>query len=116
MKFPIFKFIRFLKHQFIFKKLNDGRFNLSNSQSQNEINDWGSEHSYDGHYIYHTAWASRILYTQKPKKHIDLSSDIRFSSIISTFVKTEYYDIRKLTDDEIVKWYKKDASELLLKY
>ena len=32
------------------------------------------------------------------------------------YMKNKDYDIRKLTDDEIVKWYKKDASELLLKY
>ena len=32
------------------------------------------------------------------------------------YMKNKDYDIRKLTDAEIIKWYKHDASELLLKY
>ena len=96
MKLSFFKYLRFIKHYFQFKKLNDGRFSISRNHTKIEINDWGNDHGFDSHYVYHTAWAARILYIEKPKKHIDISSDVRFSSLISTFVKTEYFDIRKL--------------------
>lgn len=96
MQLSFFKFIRYLKHFIQFNKFNDGRFILSLKNKQIEINDWSNTHDFDHHYVYHTAWASRILYTEKPEKHIDISSDIRFSSLVSTFIKTEYYDIRKL--------------------
>jgi hypothetical protein len=49
---------------------------------------------FDRHYIYHPAWAARILSKTKPKKHIDISSTLSFSSIISAFIPTEFYDIR----------------------
>ena len=32
------------------------------------------------------------------------------------YMKNKDYDIRNLTDDEIIKWYKNDASKLLLEY
>ena len=96
MRLSLFKYIRYIKHFIKFNKYNDGRFNISLRNTQIEINDWSSTHDFDHHYVYHTAWASRILYTEKPEKHIDISSDIRFSSLVSTFVNTEYYDIRKL--------------------
>ncbi len=99
MKLSFFKYIRFIKHYFQFKKLNDGRFSISRNHTQIEINDWSNNHIFDSHYVYHTAWAARILYFEKPKKHIDISSDVRFSSLISTFVKTEYFDIRELKID-----------------
>ena len=96
MKLSFFKYLRFIKHYLKFEKLNDRRFLLSKNVNQVEINDWGNNHSFDNHYVYHTAWASRKLYDEKPKEHIDISSDIRFASLISTFIKTEFYDIRKL--------------------
>ncbi len=99
MKLSFFRFIRYLKHLRQFHKLNDGRFSISFSNRQTELNDWSNNHIFDSHYVYHTAWAARILYIEKPKKHIDISSDVRFSSLISTFVKTEYFDIRKLKID-----------------
>ena len=49
---------------------------------------------FDRHYIYHPAWAARILSKTKPKKHIDISSTLSFSSIISAFIPTEFYDYR----------------------
>ena len=96
MKFFIFKYIRFYKHYLKFIKINDGRFNPSIRSNQIEINDWGSNHEFDRHYLYHTSWATRLIYKNRPKLHIDISSDIRFASLVSTFTDTEYYDIRKL--------------------
>ena len=49
---------------------------------------------FDAHYIYHPAWAARILALTKPGKHIDISSTLHFCSIISAFIPTEFYDFR----------------------
>jgi hypothetical protein len=50
--------------------------------------------AFDRHYIYHTAWASRILKTTHPEKHIDIASSLFFCTIASAFVPIEFYDFR----------------------
>lgn len=49
---------------------------------------------FDRHYIYHPAWAARIVKQINPVKHIDLSSTLHFSSVLSAFIPTEFYDYR----------------------
>ncbi len=49
---------------------------------------------FDAHYIYHPAWAARILSKTKPTKHIDVSSTLHFSTIVSAFIPVEFYDYR----------------------
>lgn len=49
---------------------------------------------FDTHYIYHPAWAARILTKIKPEKHIDISSTLHFCSLISAFIPVEFYDFR----------------------
>ncbi|MCL5409259.1 MAG: DUF268 domain-containing protein [Patescibacteria group bacterium] len=53
--------------------------------------------TFDRHYIYHTAWAARILAEIRPKKHIDIASTLYFGTILSAFIKTEFYDLRPAT-------------------
>lgn len=49
---------------------------------------------FDRHYIYHTAWAARILAVFQPKIHVDISSSLYFSSIASAFIPMKFYDFR----------------------
>lgn len=49
---------------------------------------------FDTHYIYHPAWAARILQKTRPKSHTDISSTLTFSSIVSAFIPVEFYDYR----------------------
>lgn len=49
---------------------------------------------FDKHYIYHPAWAARVLSKTKPHEHVDISSILYFSSIISAFIPTRFYDYR----------------------
>jgi len=49
---------------------------------------------FDRHYIYHPAWAARVLAMTKPDKHIDISSTLHFCSMLSAFVPVKFYDIR----------------------
>ena len=50
--------------------------------------------AFDRHYIYHVSWAARIIALTKPVLHIDISSILYFSSIISAFVPVKYYEYR----------------------
>lgn len=50
---------------------------------------------FDRHYIYHPAWAARVLAQYRPKKHIDISSTLHFSTIVSAFLPVDFYDFRR---------------------
>ncbi len=58
------------------------------------LDDNTSNTNFDAHYIYHPAWAARILRDLKPNKHIDISSTLHFCSILSAFIPVEFYDYR----------------------
>jgi Uncharacterized protein conserved in bacteria len=49
---------------------------------------------FDAHYVYHTAWAARVLARTRPANHIDISSSLYFVSIASAFVPITFYDYR----------------------
>ncbi|MEQ9620639.1 DUF268 domain-containing protein [Coleofasciculus chthonoplastes] len=50
--------------------------------------------NFDRHYVYHTAWAARILAQIQPEFHVDISSSLYFCSIVSAFIPTNFYDYR----------------------
>lgn len=49
---------------------------------------------FDRHYIYHTAWAARILAKTRPQEHVDFSSCLYFSTLVSAFIPMRFYDYR----------------------
>lgn len=49
---------------------------------------------FDTHYIYHTAWAARKVKEIGTESHVDISSSLYFSSIVSAFVPVKFYDFR----------------------
>jgi SAM-dependent methyltransferase len=49
---------------------------------------------FDTHYIYHTAWAARKVKEIGASHHVDISSSLYFSSIISAFIPVHFYDFR----------------------
>ncbi|MBS1531836.1 MAG: DUF268 domain-containing protein [Bacteroidetes bacterium] len=49
---------------------------------------------FEPHYLYHPAWAARILAKTRPDKHIDISSALIFSAMVSAFIPVEFYDYR----------------------
>ena len=92
LKFFIF-FLRipfFLIQFLIFYKNNNqsGRYSL-----KPKLFDKRKLEPFDPHYLYHTAWASRVLFKIKPKIHYDFASDLRFVTIISSFVKIVQYNL-----------------------
>ena len=50
--------------------------------------------AFDRHYVYHTSWAARILAKTRPEYHVDISSDLRFATLVSAFVPIRFYDYR----------------------
>jgi SAM-dependent methyltransferase len=50
--------------------------------------------NFDHHYVYHPAWAARVLAQTKPVEHIDISSTLHFCSMVSAFVHVKFYDYR----------------------
>ena len=49
---------------------------------------------FDRHYVYHPAWAARVLARTKPESHTDISSVLQFSAILSAFLPVKFYDYR----------------------
>ncbi|HEY9480753.1 MAG TPA: DUF268 domain-containing protein [Candidatus Paceibacterota bacterium] len=49
---------------------------------------------FSAHYIYHPAWAARVVAKIKPEYHVDISSTLTFCSMLSAFVPVRFYDYR----------------------
>lgn len=49
---------------------------------------------FDHHYIFHPAWAARILARSNPEFHIDIGSTMSFAAFISAFIPIKFYDYR----------------------
>lgn len=58
------------------------------------LNDNTSTTGFDRHYIYHPAWAARVLAKTAPKNHVDISSTLHFCTLVSAFIPTDFYDFR----------------------
>jgi SAM-dependent methyltransferase len=58
------------------------------------LEDNTAQTQFDRHYIYHPAWATRILQELKVQDHVDISSTLHFCSIISAFMNVKFYDYR----------------------
>lgn len=50
--------------------------------------------SFDRHYVYHVAWAARILAELRPDRHVDVSSLLYFNVVTSAFVPIDFYEYR----------------------
>ncbi len=49
---------------------------------------------FDAHYLYHPAWAFRRVKEANPVKHVDISSYLCFSTLLSAVLPVEFYDYR----------------------
>ena len=73
---------------------SQARFALAGTDLCPCVTDRTETTSLDRHYIYHPAWAARIIARTMPDLHVDISSTLHFSTLLSAFVKTEFYDYR----------------------
>ena len=87
----------FIRDYFHFKKLTSKsaqRFTFDREDLYPCLGDKTSSTSFDRHYVYHIAWAARILAATKPEVHVDISSSLYFCAVISAFMPVRFYDIR----------------------
>jgi SAM-dependent methyltransferase len=96
IRFPrkMIAFFSYLGEYNRFKKANDHRFPLHWKEIYPCLGDRTGTTPFDQHYIYHPAWAARVLSKTKPSQHTDISSILSFSSIVSAFVPVRFYDYR----------------------
>lgn len=91
----IYLYTSFLSNFYFFKKIDKTkRFSLKWSDRYPQLFDKTKETVFDTHYIYHPAWAARIVKQINPKFHVDISSSLTFSSILSAFIPVHFYDYR----------------------
>lgn len=90
----IIRFFQILAEFIRYKKRADKRFPVKFSDLYPCTKDRLPSTPFDQHYIYHPAWAARILAKTKPALHIDISSILSFSTIVSAFVPVKFYDYR----------------------
>jgi len=92
----IILYLAFVKDYKHFRKLsrNDNRFQISWENRRPCLKEKTSYSKFDSHYIYHSAWAARVLAKTKPESHIDISSTLYFCSIVSAFIPVKFYDYR----------------------
>ena len=89
------KFVEFKKEFLRFCLLNDGlRFQINWQDRYPCLDDKTTTTGFDRHYLYHPAWAARVLAETRPAKHIDISSTLNFSSMLSAFLPVDFYDFR----------------------
>lgn len=58
------------------------------------LNDNTGTTGFDRHYVFHLAWAARVLRDTQPEAHVDISSSLYFCSIVSAFLPVKFYDYR----------------------
>jgi len=49
---------------------------------------------FDRHYVYHTAWAARVVLARPPAVHVDIGSSLYFVGIVSAATPVAFYDFR----------------------
>jgi SAM-dependent methyltransferase len=61
---------------------------------QPSLRDRTASTDFDRHYIYHPAWAARVVAEISPERHVDISSSLVFCTMVSAFVPVAFFDYR----------------------
>lgn len=73
---------------------DQARFAVEWSDRYPCLDDRISTSNFDRHYVYHTAWAARVLAKTKPARHVDIGSYLYFATLVSAFVPVRFLDYR----------------------
>jgi hypothetical protein len=93
----LFSFYHFVFEFFRFRNMAQKcshRFRVDWSDRYPCLTDRTTTTSFDRHYIYHPAWAARVLAQTRPLLHIDISSSLNFCTTVSAFIPVRFYDYR----------------------
>jgi SAM-dependent methyltransferase len=80
-----------------FKRLAEqagGRLPVCSEDRHPVLNDATPTTGFDRHYVYHIAWAARVLAETRPAEHVDIGSSLYFAATASAFVPLRFYDYR----------------------
>ena len=86
--------IKYLIDVVRFNRIKDKRFVFSLKELFPVVDEATTETKFDRHYVYHPAWAARIVKKINPKIHVDISSTLHFCTMLSAFIPTDFYDYR----------------------
>jgi SAM-dependent methyltransferase len=86
--------LRIPQQFFALRRVTAPRFALRWQDRWLCLRDATSLTSFDRHYVFHTAWACRILAESRPAEHVDISSSLYFVATASAFVPIRFYDYR----------------------
>ncbi len=91
-----FSYKNFLKDFLRFQKLSTSRsdFSVLWKNRRPSLSERTPSTHFDAHYIYHPAWAARIVKKINPTEHIDVSSTLHFCTMLSAFIPVHFYDYR----------------------
>ncbi|RPI74660.1 MAG: DUF268 domain-containing protein [Desulfobacteraceae bacterium] len=86
--------LQFIREFRLFKEKNESdRFPIEWLDRDPCLDDKIPSQDFDRHHLLHTAWAARILANLKPTEHVDISSFLYFSTLVSAFIPIRYYDL-----------------------
>lgn len=91
------RYAGFLRDWRTFRRMSEGappRFRMDWEERYPCLDDRTPSTSFARHYVYHPAWAARILAETRPAEHVDISSTLPFCTILSAFVPVRFYDYR----------------------
>ena len=88
------KLLRYYGDYRNFAQRNDGRLRLRFAERYPCLDDATGHTGFDAHYVYHTAWAARLLQEQGVTEHVDFGSCLRFVTLISASTHVTFYDYR----------------------
>ncbi len=69
---------------------------ILNKDLQRMLGDKTEKTGFDSHYVYHSAWAARVLKEEGIKKHVDIGSHHYYATLVSAFIPLHYYDYRPM--------------------
>lgn len=98
----VYKFLRavyntpgFFAECFMYKRLDKTkRFPVRLTGLSPYLQDRTAITNFEPHYTYHPAWAARVVRKISPDVHVDISSTLSFSAIVSAFLPVKFYDYR----------------------
>ncbi len=90
----LLRFVKEFRHFAALHRADRSEIPIAWNDRWPRLNDRTEHLPFDAHYIYHTAWAARVLAQTRPSLHIDISSLAYFATLTSAFVPIEFYDYR----------------------
>ncbi len=80
--------------RFLSLRRHSGPFLVRVCDIRPQLFDDGRFTPFDRHYVYHVAWALRVLRESSPREHLDIASSLHFVAAASAFVPTRFVDYR----------------------